>query len=63
MLIKMEHPQRDELTIVGSPIKMSRTPVEYKLAPPTLGQHTKTVLGRFLSSDELQKLSQQGVIE
>jgi crotonobetainyl-CoA:carnitine CoA-transferase CaiB-like acyl-CoA transferase len=28
-----------------------------------LGQHTKTVLGRFLSSDELQKLSQQGVIE
>ena len=32
--------------LVGSPIKLSATPVSYRLAPPLLGEHNEEVLGR-----------------
>ncbi len=44
MRVTVPHPQNPELTLVGNPIKLSRTPVEYHRAPPTLGQHTEQVL-------------------
>ena len=44
MRITVPHPQNPGLTLVGNPIKLSRTPVEYHRAPPTLGQHTEQVL-------------------
>ncbi|WP_109441328.1 CaiB/BaiF CoA transferase family protein [Acinetobacter haemolyticus] len=62
MLIEMQHPQRKKLTVIGSPIKLSRTPVEYKTAPPLLGEHTETILGRIVSPEKLQELKQKGVI-
>ncbi len=33
---------------VASPIRLSETPVEYRNAPPLLGEHTQEVLGRVL---------------
>jgi formyl-CoA transferase len=44
MLIQMEHPTIGELPLVGSPLKMSDTPVEYRLPPPLMGEHTEEVL-------------------
>ena len=44
MLVKMEHPTIGELPLVGSPLKMSDTPVEYRLHPPLMGEHTDDVL-------------------
>ena len=44
MLIRMLHPTIGELPLVGSPLKFSGTPVEYKLPPPRLGEHTEQVL-------------------
>jgi crotonobetainyl-CoA:carnitine CoA-transferase CaiB-like acyl-CoA transferase len=44
MLIKMNHPTIGELSLVGSPLKMSDTPVEYRLPPPLMGEHTEEVL-------------------
>ena len=44
MLVKMEHPTIGELPLVGSPLKMSDTPVEYRLHPPLMGEHTEDVL-------------------
>jgi formyl-CoA transferase len=32
--------------LVGSPIKLSATPVSYRLAPPLLGEHNEEILGR-----------------
>jgi len=32
---------------VGNPIKLSRTPVTYRSAPPTLGEHTGAVLAKL----------------
>jgi len=48
MLIHMEHPTIGELPLVGSPLKFRDTPVEYKLTPPRLGEHTEEVLKELL---------------
>ena len=48
MLIHMQHPTIGELPLVGSPLKLSDTPVEYKLPPPRLGEHTEEVLKELL---------------
>jgi len=44
MLVKMDHPTIGELPLVGSPLKMSETPVEYRLPPPLMGEHTREIL-------------------
>ncbi len=44
MLVKMNHPTIGELPLVGSPLKMSDTPVEYRLPPPLMGEHTEEVV-------------------
>jgi len=40
----MDHPTIGELPLVVSPLKMSDTPVEYRLPPPLMGEHTAEVL-------------------
>jgi formyl-CoA transferase len=44
MLIHMQHPEIGDLRLVGSPLKFSETPVDYKLSPPRLGEHTEEIL-------------------
>jgi crotonobetainyl-CoA:carnitine CoA-transferase CaiB-like acyl-CoA transferase len=44
MQITLPHPQNRGLQLVGNPIKLSRTPVEYRRPPPRLGEHTDEVL-------------------
>ncbi len=44
MLVKMDHPTIGELPLVGSPLKFSDTPVQYRLHPPLMGEHTEVVL-------------------
>jgi crotonobetainyl-CoA:carnitine CoA-transferase CaiB-like acyl-CoA transferase len=47
MLVKMNHPTIGELPLVGSPLKMSGTPVQYRLPPPLMGQHTAEILNEL----------------
>jgi crotonobetainyl-CoA:carnitine CoA-transferase CaiB-like acyl-CoA transferase len=47
MRIEMEHPTIGKLPLVGSPLKFGETPVEYKLYPPRLGEHTEEVLSEM----------------
>ena len=49
---------------VASPLRLSATPVEYRNAPPTLGEHTAEVLQRLLGLDGVAQaqLREQGVI-
>jgi formyl-CoA transferase len=44
MLIQMQHSAIGNLELVGSPLKFSDTPVDYRLAPPGLGEHTEDIL-------------------
>ena len=52
MLVKMEHPTIGKLPLVGSPLKMSETPVEFRLPPPLMGEHTEEVLRELGWGDE-----------
>ena len=64
MVIAVPHPTAGEVKLVGNPIKLSRTPVDYRSAPPLLGEQTEAVLRELggLSEDELRRLQQAGVI-
>ncbi|XDZ50484.1 CaiB/BaiF CoA transferase family protein [Neisseriaceae bacterium CLB008] len=41
------------MQLIGNPLKLSRTPVQYQSLPPKLGQHTEEVLKEMGISDEL----------
>ncbi len=49
--IEMDHPTAGKVPLVASPMRFSATPVEYKLPPPTLGQHTDEILRDVLKLD------------
>lgn len=59
----MKHPLRCDYLSIGSPIKLSKTPVQYLKAPPYLGEDTDIILKRFISTDELKALKDQKVIQ
>ena len=62
MVEAVEHAVLGPMKVLGTPIKLSDTPASIRTAPPTLGQHTDTVLGELgLSAAEIGKLRQRGV--
>jgi crotonobetainyl-CoA:carnitine CoA-transferase CaiB-like acyl-CoA transferase len=65
MLVNIPHPLKPDFVTVGSPIKLSGTPVEYLRPAPMLGEHTDEVLKRQLnmSDEQLAQLKASGVIE
>ena len=58
------HPQQPDLRLVGSPIRMSKTPVRKDLCPPQLGQHTDSILSELLaqSPEAVQALRDKGIV-
>ena len=66
MRIGVPHPLAGsgEVDLIANPIRFSHSPVGYRHAPPTLGQHTDEVLGELLELDgaELERLRAAGVI-
>ena len=51
------------IATVANPMRLSGTPVTYRYAPPTLGQHTDEVLREFgLDANQIANLHQQGVV-
>ncbi|MEP6873203.1 MAG: CaiB/BaiF CoA-transferase family protein [Burkholderiales bacterium] len=51
MHVEMAHAVAAALPLVGNPIRLSESPVDYRRAPPTLGQHTDEVLEDWLGLD------------
>ncbi len=62
--VMLRHPANGDIPSVGNPLKFSATPVQYKKAPPSLGQDTASVLKDRLakSDDEIAELRSRGVI-
>lgn len=54
MKIDLPHPAAGRTPTVANPIRLSQTPVEYRSAPPTLGQHTDDVLRSLLGLTDEQ---------
>jgi formyl-CoA transferase len=44
LALKAEHPTAGPVRLAGFPYKLSQTPAEVRLPPPSLGQHTEEVL-------------------
>jgi formyl-CoA transferase len=62
--VDIPHPLGGIAPVVASPLRLSETPVEYRLAPPTLGQHNEEVLKGLLgrSDADLKRLKDAGIV-
>jgi len=65
MKVELDHPVAGKVPSVGSPLKFSNSPVEYRNAPPVLAADTKDVLESVLSlsEDEINKLVERGIVQ
>jgi crotonobetainyl-CoA:carnitine CoA-transferase CaiB-like acyl-CoA transferase len=64
MVVPMTHPSAGDIRVLGSPLKLSDTPSSQRTPPPTLGEHTDSVLLKDLglSRDAVNDLRAGGVI-
>jgi len=52
MVLNMSHPTAGSVPLVGSPLKIPTSPVEYRLPPPLLGEHTDDIFKELLGYDQ-----------
>jgi crotonobetainyl-CoA:carnitine CoA-transferase CaiB-like acyl-CoA transferase len=64
MRVEMPHPTAGTVPLVGSPMRFSETPVEYRRHPPLLGEHSAEVLADWLGlgEAEIEDLRASGAI-
>lgn len=64
LAISLPHALAGSVPQVASPLRLSETPVEYRRAPPLLGEHTEEVLARLLgmSTAQVAQLRAAGVV-
>nr|WP_313885732.1 CoA transferase [Fodinicola feengrottensis] len=61
-VVEVEHPERGTFKTVGSPLKLSDSPVDVQRSP-LLGEHNEEVLSELgYSGDRLKELRAAGVI-
>ncbi|NMG42615.1 CoA transferase [Aromatoleum toluvorans] len=62
--VELQHPALGSVPQVANPMRLSATPVEYRSAPPLLGEHTDAVLSALLglSGADIARLRDTGVI-
>jgi crotonobetainyl-CoA:carnitine CoA-transferase CaiB-like acyl-CoA transferase len=62
--IELPDAQAGSVPLVANPIRLSDTPVTYRLPPPRLGEHTQTVLSQWLGLDaeRIRRLRDNAVI-
>jgi formyl-CoA transferase/CoA:oxalate CoA-transferase len=61
--VTYDHPAYGKLTTLASPLKMSKTPAEYRLPAPEIGQHTEEVLLEYgYTWEDIADLKEKGAI-
>jgi formyl-CoA transferase len=61
MSVPVQHPLLGEMRNIGTPIKMSATPLDPTRRAPLLGEHTDEVLASIgFSPDEIEQLRAAG---
>jgi formyl-CoA transferase len=62
--MELPHPSAGKVSLVRSPMRFSETPLEHRMPPPTLGQHTDEVLRGLLgkSEGEVARLRSDGIV-
>jgi len=64
LVVKVPRESGGELPLVASPLKLAKTPPDYRNAPPSLGEHTDVVLRDLLELEpfEIQRLRASGIV-
>ena len=63
MVVELEHPKVGKIRNLGSVVKFSGTPVQYRTAPPLMGQHTESVLAEMgYSEEQIAEMRAEGVL-
>ena len=64
LTVSMRHSGSGDLDLVASPLRLEKTPPEYRYAPPLLGQHTGETLSQILGlgADEIETLRKSQII-
>lgn len=64
MVTEVEHPLTGVFKLLGSPLRWGADPIDVRMPPPQLGEHTETVLTELLGTgpEELQQLRESGVL-
>jgi len=64
LTVPMQHTAAGRMDLVASPLRLSATPPEYRLAPPLLGEHTQEILRDALgiSPKEIEGLRRRLVV-
>ncbi|MGH6870630.1 MAG: CaiB/BaiF CoA transferase family protein [Rhizomicrobium sp.] len=64
LVVSLPHAEAGPIDLVASPLRLEKTPPEYRSAPPLLGQHTDEVLRDVLGlqPDEIARLRQFRVL-
>lgn len=64
LAVSIPHALGGQVPQVASPIRLSETPVEYRCAPPLLGEHTEAVLADVLGlgAEDVGRLRAAGVL-
>ncbi|MEE9531812.1 MAG: CaiB/BaiF CoA-transferase family protein [Syntrophobacteria bacterium] len=64
MIEEVPHPTAGTVKLVGTPMKLSKTPCKTMLHPPLLGEHTDEILQDQLgfSPEQIQQLREKGAV-
>ncbi|KAI8813850.1 putative l-carnitine dehydratase/alpha-methylacyl-CoA racemase [Cladochytrium replicatum] len=64
MIQTVSHPTVGDIKLVGPPVKYSDTPPSIRLPPPTLGQHTESILEGLLNyrKGDIERFKRDGII-
>ena len=64
MVVALDHPIAGAIRTLGVPVKLDDTPGNVRTPPPTLGQHTETILGDDLglTATAIVQLREKGVV-
>ncbi len=64
MVITMDHPKCESVSMTGIPIKLSETPGSLRYPPPVLGEHTEYILKEWLdyTDSQIDEFRHEGII-
>ena len=62
--MEIEHPVAGKMTMTGSQLKLSETPVTYRKTAPALGEDNEAVYGEWigLTAEQIADYKEKGVM-
>jgi CoA:oxalate CoA-transferase len=63
-IVELDHPAAGKVRVPGFPVKMEKTPPEYRIPAPQLGEHSVEILKGMLgySDEQIEELRKSGTV-